>query len=328
MRKLEHAIADARALIRRAHARRGVTDPARLEPARLVVRLDDADLPGSLGEGDALTLAEWRQLLTSAIAWLGPTPVTVLAHHRADHPWLAEIIRFAHRLECDTQLVCDGTHIDRLWAVELLDCGLGSARILVGGVSDRVHREVVGNALDDASGAVEALLHGRADRGVALDVEVGVPWQGSVHTEARAIVGWARERGVDGFRILAPWRARDLPSDPELLDALGAEPAPFNRTPRGTIDELHAMVASQDGEPGVARASGFRGRRFRCPVGGQRLEISETGRVSSCPFKEPIATSSEDLRQTWGEAGPHLAAIASCARACVHPELAPARLLG
>lgn len=328
MRKLEHAIADARAVARRAHARRGITDPAHLEPARLVVRLDDADLPGAIGDGDPLTLAEWRRLLTSAVAWLGPTPVTVLAQHRADHPWLAEIVRFVHRLECDTVLVCDGSAVDQLWAQELLDCGLGAVRVLLGGVSDQVHREVVGNPLEDATGAVDAFLRARVEREVALDLEVGIPWQGRVNTEARAIIGWARERGVDGFRVMAPWRAADLPGDPELLDTLAGEPAPFNRTPRGTFDELHAMVAGQDGHPGITRAKGFRGRRFACPVGGQRLEITDVGRVFSCPFKAPIAESGEDLRLIWGEAGPHLAAIAACDRACVHPELAPMRILG
>ncbi len=329
MRKLEHAMADLRASIRRAKARTGLTTPTNGRPARLVLRLDDADLPGVLGTGDELTLAAWRRLLTSGVGWLGPVPVTLIATHNARHPYLAELVRFVHRLECDTELVTDGTGLDLDKAEELVDCGLAAARVLVGGMSEDVHRAVVGGSLADATGAVAALLAARKDRGASLDVEIGIPWQEPVQTELRAVIGWARQAGADGFRLVAPWRAERLPMDPELLDGVADEAEPFNRTPGATLDELHAMAAAQDGQPGLARSGlGFRRRSFPCPVGGQRLEITSRGRLSCCPFKTPIGAVADDLERAWAAAGPHLEAIASCERACAHPELAPRPILG
>jgi len=329
MRKLEHAIADLRGALRRARARTGAKAPNRVTPARLVLRLDDADLPGALGSGDELTLAGWFKLLTSGVAWLGPLPVTVLAVREPTHPYLPELVRFAHRLECDTLLVTAGAGLGRAKAEELVDCGLQAARLLVGGMSEAVHRQIVGGELSDATGALAELRRAREDRGVALDLEIGIPWVDPVQTEVRAVIGWARQAGADGFRLMAPWRAERLPMDPELLDSLSDEPAPFNRTPSAAIEELHAMAATQDGQPGIARGGlGYRRRSFPCPVGGQRLEVGAHGRLSCCPFKDPIGPVGDDLKVSWAAAGPHLQAIASCDRACGHPELAPRPILG
>lgn len=324
MRKLEHALADLRGALRRARARLPSADPARVEPARLVIRLDDADFPNLILDGDALGLPDWRRVLASAVTWLGPVPVTVQAGHRAQHPYLAEIVRFAHRLECRTLLVTDGGGLGSAGAEELVDCGLAAARIWVGGVSEHVHEAVVGSPLADATGALAALSAARKSRGARLDLEVGIPWQGPVASEVKAIIGWARQAGLDGFRLVAPWRATRVPTDPELLDDLSDEPLPFNRTPAPTFDELHAMAASQDGEPGFARSGSS--RRNACPVGGQRVEITATGGLFCCPFKEPIGDVDDDLRSAWAAAGPHLQAISACDRACAHVELAPARL--
>lgn len=329
MRKLEHAMSDLRAGLRRAAARTGPRSPERVKPARLVLRLDDSDLPGTLGSGEPLGLPAWRRLLISGVAWLGPLPVTVHAPQSARHPFLPEIVRFAHRLECHTELVTDGSGLDEERARELVDCGLAAARVLVGGLSEEVHRAVVGGALADATGALSALLAARKDRQASLDVEVGIPWRDPVQVEARAVIGWARQAGADGFRLLAPWRAERLPMDPELLDSLADEEAPFNRTPPATVEELHAMAATQDGQPGIARQGlGFRRRQFPCPVGGQRLEIGARGQLSCCPFKAPIGAAGEDLRASWAAAGPHLEAIRTCERACAHVELAPRPILG
>ena len=341
MRRLEHGVAGLRAAGRRLAARRGGQHPRRLAPARLVLRLDDADLPGSLGQGRPLALADWHQALVSAVEWLGPLSVTILAHRSAGGATAAELVRFAHRLECRTELVSDGVGLDLGRAEELVDRGLERLRIRMGGVSPEVHQAVVGGDLDAAMGAVRAALEARTERGARLDIEVALPWKEPAQSEARALIGWAREAGVDGFRLLAPWRSEGLPADPELLDAVldafGSAQPGFHRTSAATIAELHAMGAHSDGGPGLARADAPACRRHRaCPVGGQRLELSAHGRLSACPFKVPIAadlsstppvglsgTPPLDLARAWQQAGPHLREIRSCTRACVHHELAP-----
>jgi len=328
MRKLEQAVAAVQATARRAASRRVRTDAGQVQPARLVIRLDDADLPGVLGEGELLQLGDWRKLISGAVEWLGPVDVTVLATHSGDHGSLPEVIRFAHRLECHTLLVTDGTGIDLHRAEELIDRGLNRVRVLVGGVSDDIQRSVVGNSAVEATEAVRALVEARRDREADLDIEVVVPWRGRADEEVRAVLGWARQVGANGFRVMPPWKADQLPADPELLDALLAEERPFNRSERAAISELHAMVAHQDGLPGLARRSGpVRRRRFRCPVGGQRVEVTALGQVCSCPFQPAIGTLEGRLEQVWANAGRHLEAISACDRACAHPELAPARVL-
>ena len=54
MRQLEQQLRLTRAVLRRSWARLSLVDPELGAPARIVIRLDEADLPGSLGPGEAL----------------------------------------------------------------------------------------------------------------------------------------------------------------------------------------------------------------------------------------------------------------------------------
>jgi len=329
MRQLEERLRLTRAAIRRSWARLSVVDPELGAPARVVIRLDDADLPGCLGDGPVLGPNDYDQILAQAVQWLGPIEVTILATHSADHSSLVRLVRFAHRLECPTMLVSDGTGIDKERAYDLLYAGLSHVRILVGGVSDQVHREVVGNSGIEATRAVQDLVQVKRQCGSGVDIEVGIPWQGPVTEEIRAVMGWARQIGADGMRILAPYRAENMPADPELLDAILDAAGPFARTSDAAVNEIHAMVATQDAEPGVSLAeSPSRRKRWRCPVGGQRLVVTSRGRVHACPFKDPIGVWQGELRETFAGAREHLDAIRSCGRACAHAELAPEPIWG
>ncbi len=327
MKLLQQKIVHAHATLRRARARLGLTSPLQVRPARLVVRLDDSDLPGVMGEGTPLKRGDWRRLLVDAIAWLGPVPVTVIAGQRGDHPELVEIIRFVHRLECPTRLVCDGAGISDAVALDLVDVGLAAVSVQVGGVSSTAHRSSVGGEVRDAAEAVSAFIEAKRYRSAVLDIEVLTPWRGRVNEEISAVIGWARQLGSDGFRLTPPWRAESLPADPETLDRVEDEAGPFGRTRHAAVVALHAMVAAQDGAPGRTRQSSSRQRMMgtgRCPVGGQRLELTANGRLFSCPFHAPISLQ-EGLKASWEEGGqPHLKAIAGCERSCMHVELAPA----
>lgn len=326
MRALEHRLAWSRWQSRRIRARLGPRDPAAATPARLVLRLDTDDLLEDLGQGAVLTPAAWHRAIVAWVERAGPVPVTVLAGRRVGEPLAAELVRFAHRLECPVSLVSHGPGLDRAKAAELIDRGLGALRVLVGGVSEDVHRAVVGSELAHAIGAVDAAQAARRDRGAALDIEVGLPWRHPAQSEARAVVGWARQAGADGLRVLPPGRAKALAVDPELLDALVDPSDPFHRTDPGTLAALHVAAARPDGLPGIPRSEALGSRRLRpCPVGGLRLELSARGRLTCCPFLDPIhpglEPASQDLAEAWLQAGPHLSAIRACARMCAHPEL-------
>lgn len=313
MKPLQNTLLQLRTAARRAASRLGRTDPAQLTPAGLEVRLDDADLPGILGDGERTPLAPWQAQLVEAIHWLGAIPVTIRAGGLGGEALTADLVRFTHRLDCPTLLACDGRGIDEAAALRLADAGLSAVRLEI---SDA-----------DADGAAEdaarAFLAARQTRRVSLDVEVMLVWQGHADRAAASVLGWARRAGCDGFRISPPWRATDLPADPELVDRLVADAGPMSRTLRGMQSELHAMVASQDGQPGMGR----RRRGRRCPVGGQRLVLSATGGMWCCPFKDPIPQGGS-VAERWSQAGAHLAAIARCDRACAHVALAPEPVVG
>jgi len=326
MRQLEHKLNQTRGVLRRAWSRLASVDPEMVAPARLVLQLDDRNLPGTMGTGKELSPFEWNQAIAQVIEWLGPVPVTVIATRNTADVQVPELIRFAHRLECPTTLVTDGTGIDEDKAIELLSSGLSAVRFLVGGVSDEVQQRTVGNDAAAATGAVFAMLSARRDTDLDLDVEVDIPWVEGVTEELNAIVGWARQAGVDGFRITAPYRATALPADPELLDEIVDSSDGFCRNTPTSIEELHAMVAHQDGAPGLSRTHSR--RRFKCSVGGERLVIGRRRSIYSCPFHAPIVEFDVDFASAWAQAGTHLGCIASCNRACVHTELAPQPILG
>ena len=326
MRQLELSLIRTRSVLRKAWSRMASTDPDLGAPARLVLQVDDGDLVGSCGTSERLTMNEWQRAITQVVERLGPLPVTVLATHSSEHPDVPLLVRFTHRLGCTTLLMTDGGGIDEAKAHQLIDCGLESVRLLVGGVSESVQRQTVGNAAVEATSGLAALLKARQERRVDLDIEIAIPWVKGVTLEINAVVGWARQAGADGFRIIAPYRAHDLPADPELLDQLVDDNEAFCRNSSRSIDELHTMVAHQDKAPGIARTHSL--RRGKCPVGGQRLVIGARRAVYSCPFHPPIGELDDEFSTVWALAGPHLTAISDCTRACVHTELAPEPIFG
>ena len=326
MRQLENNLIRARGILRRAWSRMATTDPELVAPARLVLRVDDVDLPGAIGTSGEMSQQDWNQLIAQVVEWVGPVPVTVIATHSGGDPQVDALVRFAHRMGCHTKLITDGTGIDEARAEMLLDVGLAAVQILVGGVSDGIQRQTVGNSAQEATRAVAAFLNAKRERGSTLDIEIGIPWVDGVTAELKAVVGWAKQAGADGCRIVAPYKASGLPADPELLDSVVDSVGEFCRNTSYNIEELHSMVAHQDGEPGLKRGRAH--RRTKCPVGGQRLVIGARRAVYSCPFHAPIGVLGDEIAEVWAHAGPHLEAISTCGRMCVHSELAPAPIFG
>ena len=325
MRWMQHRIVSARAALRNLAARRAPAGGGLLRPARLVLRLDSAGLEPAADPGPAPSLAALQRRVAEAVRWLGPIPVTVLAHGRGADPDTVEIIRFAHRLDCPTCLETNGDGIDRAAALALVDAGLRAAVLRMGGVDADTHAAVTGGDLDAARLAARALVAARRDRAVALDLEVAIPWRGPVASQAGAVADWARQAGADGVRVEAPYRAQDVgdASEGGALDALQALPGPFGRTPAATVEELRRMATAADGEPGLPRARAGHRRLTRCPIGGQRLEIGVEGQLLCCPFHPPIPLGSAELSEAWRGADPHLEAIRACGRACAHVEQEP-----
>jgi len=316
MRMLEHRLARARLAGRRLRARLAPRSPARVAPARLVLDLSQADSDGDLPP------AALRRALVEAVDWRGPLPVTLLVGSRGDHPLAEDLIRFAHRLECATRYVTTGGGVDLVRARALVDRGLESVRLVVAGRSDDVQSAVLGVGPEVAEQALRAFVVARAERRAGMDIEVGIPWTGASPVEAPAVASWAMALGADGVRLLPPHLAAGLGDTADALSAMGSLPG--LRGGAGARDALHALLRHGGSEPGLPRrhAPGL-ARRLPCPVGGQRLELDASGTVYCCPHKAPIGRLDGRLEGLWDAAAPHLDAIRSCSRACVHTELAP-----
>ncbi len=312
MRRLQHHIAEARAAARNLSARLGPLQPADLRPARLVLRLDDADLPGSLGEGAPLAEAALQARIAEAVGWLGPLPVTVFsAGIDAEGPAI-ELLRFAHRLDNATTLVTAGLGLDERVALALMDAGLGRLCL-------RLDADSAAPG-SPAQGALKALRFARNARQAPLDLECWLPWEGASAAAAPALLLWARAAGADGLRVVAPWRAEDLSPAPPPAAA-----PPFDRTDPGTRALLARMKDATPG-PGADGRSALRRPFGPCPVGGQRLELTLNGRLCACPFQVPIPGDGALASRVATGASDHLQAISACDRVCAHPELVPAPL--
>lgn len=318
MKTLERSWARGRGALRRLAGRASIS-PARTGPAKLVLELGRAD------DHDPQRPGRLRGAVVDAVAWLGPLPVQLVCAPGGPHRALIELVRVAHRLECETQLVTDGTGVDETLALELIQVGLGAVRVLVGGVSDPVHRSAVGNPALEATRAVQHLLRARSQLSAPLDVEVGLPWRGRANEEARAVAGWGRQLGADGFRVIPAQRCVDIPDDPQVLAWLQALPRPYHRTPPGVLAALGPMAAIRDGEPGVpGTVAADAGLPGQCSVASQRVAIGPDGAVAACPYKPPLAQAPAALQETWAAGAPHFEGIASCPRVCLLPDLLPA----
>jgi hypothetical protein len=316
MRTLEHRVARARLAARRLRARLAPQDPQRTGPGRLVL-----DLSGPAG-GDELPPAALRRLVVEAVEWRGPLPVGVELGRRGDHPLAEDLIRFAHRLECATRVVLEGPGVDLPRAKALVDRGLEAARLVVAGRTPAAQRAAGLAAPEDAESALLALVEARRSRGARLDIEVGLAWTAHAPEEAETVARWAAQLGADGLRLLPPHRADGLAHTADAVAAMSGLPG--LRAGGGDLEALAALLRHGGDGPGLPRrlAAGPR-RMLPCPVGGQRLAIAADGRAACCPHKTPIGRLGADLGTLWAQAGPHLAEIRGCERACVHVELAP-----
>ena len=316
MRTLEHRVARARLAARRLRARLALRSPDQVAPARLVL-----DLSGAPSDDD-LPPAALRRLIVEAVDWRGPLPVSLLVGSRGDHPLVEDLIRFAHRLECGTRLVTTGKGIDLPRARALIDRGLEAVRLVVAGRSEEVQHAALGVDTETATGALRALVTARRERGVEVDIEVGLSWTPHAPAEADAVGRWAMEHGADGIRVLAPHDAAGLAESVHGLE--GLRTLVGLRDASSAIDALGSLLRHGGDGPGFPRRqASARERLLPCPVGGQRLELDATGTAFCCPHKPPIGRVSGALSSLWDDAGPHLEAIRSCDRMCVHVELTP-----
>ena len=270
-------------------------------PVRLTIRWDDFELPNSIGFGKRKSLPEFQGLIAEYVQQSGPCMVRVVAGNAGADPDVAEILRFAHRVGCPTELVISGITLDTESLSRIFLSGVDTILLPIGGVSSKVHDVVVGIPISESTETLQQLL--RMKSGTNTSIVVLLPWVGDTPLEANAIREWTRELGVDQVQIQVPYKGRDMsdetiPHHPHLSKML-----------------LSVLRDAQDA-PGWKRH-----QPWSCPVGQQRLEISKVGRVCACPFKQPVMWNREALTDLWDRLEPHRKEISNCDRICLHREL-------
>lgn len=323
MRIIDRPRTRARAAIRRLAARLPRPLSGLVGPASVALQLSPT-LPGEpvRPEAGAPNTAAMRRAVVDVVGAQGPVPVEVFTIGRALDAESLALVRFVHRLDCPVRVWTDGTGLDAATADALFLGGLDRIAILVAGLEDGVQEGVVGNAAESATDAVLTVLKVRQTRDTPVTVEVHVPWMMGVPEEARGVLGWARQAGVDRVAVLPPLHAAQV-ADTARLSELSRSGLEGVRT--AVVRQIDALRQASDGRPGVPRKMAPRGAGWRpCPVGTARLSVGPLGRLTACPFHPPgpVLGPDDAVLQVWREQlDDHRSAVHACTRRCRTPAL-------
>lgn len=323
MRLIDRTRTTVLAAARRWAARLPTPVGQKVRPASLAFHLTPS-LPGDATAPGAPAVPDWsvlRAVVIDVVADQGPLPVHVLTAGRAPDRGALELIRLAHRLDCPVTVWTDGTGFSADGAAALLDVGCAAVAVTVASLDDTVQRRTVGNSVADACDAVVALATARTARAATVRLHLVVPWVAGVEDEARGLVGWAHQVGVDAVTVVPPSRGGavgPLGEWPETLRGLGVW-----GLGGAEVRYLEALSQEDGTEPGVARGAADPKARFRpCPVVGTRMAVDARGELFACPFHPRIGPVGGSVRAAWTADTDHRAAVRGCTRRCRHPALA------
>lgn len=275
------------------------------KPTMLTLRWGESDLPNSVGLGAKKSLAEFQQLIAEFVQHSGPFSVRILAMENANDPDIPKLLRFAHRLDCLTELVVNGENITQENALDLVGSGVQKIWITIGGVSAHVHRLSTGLDIEQTTLALRYLLTAAKEHHPENPTSIGVlvPWEKESPTEMSAIRSWVEEIGVAQVHILFPFFGKNL----------AKESLPQHQYLSKMLEKI---LQDDSDKPGWSRKD-----PLFCPVGNKRLEVSKTGKICSCPFKTSIAWQRESFVDIWQNLADHRKEISNCNRVCLHREL-------
>ena len=287
--------------------------PGGMTPARLVLDLQSGWANGAVDR--RLTPADWKEVITDVVEWLGPVPVTVILKDSAED-WCMRVVRYAHRLECPVTLETRGAGFDAVQCKQFLLAGVARVRVELDGRSLTPEREAV-------SQSVVRFLETRKALATKADISVRVRCDEGSISQMPALVGWALQIGIDGIEFVGPDESESL--DVAINGSVADRIARVEGVARNTLHPIQRMLSCGcRKQPDVISTL-----RRRPAVGhglfdrGLRLTVSADGSFGTCAYEPPTGRWQKGTRlgALWRDAVKDVE-IAPCDRVCQHPDYA------
>lgn len=231
---------------------------------------------------------------------------------------LPELTSFVNRLGLIPVVSGVGDSIDLDIAFKLGFSGVKEVNVIIGGMTPQVHQQIVGGNLEKATEAVLFLLDARDSLRTGFKISVEFPCSFDSYLELDAVEGWARQVGVDYFKVVQPFFAdsqfHKIPiSLKKKLERLEKSRDPFHQTLRDTAKAVKASWEAGDAREGA--------KKFHtCRLEKYRITIGANGGFGVCPFKGPLSSLEKGKLSTqWKDLD--FSVITKCDRSCSHPEL-------
>ena len=146
-------------------------------PRQLTLRFGKRDNPSALGIGKKRSLAEFQSLIADCVQ-AGTRSIHFIVDDEVQDLDVPRLIRFAHRLDCSTEVVLSGKGVSKDVAERLLLSGVDWVWMLFGGVSAAVHMDTVGLPIEESTESLQNLLEQRKELEVH-NVRIGLllPWK-------------------------------------------------------------------------------------------------------------------------------------------------------
>ena len=181
-------------------------------PNRITFRWGKSDLSSEAGFDEGKSVKDLQQMIVEYIHDGGPLSVHVIVDKKPNDPDIPLLLRFAHRLNCPTELYINGDQLEEASVQSLIQSGVDWIWLPIGGVSANVHLEATGVSIEQSTYVLHNLLLFREETHTKIGVLM--PWSGHIPSESFAVRSWAEELGVDSIHVQASKHDGGISPDP------------------------------------------------------------------------------------------------------------------
>ena len=295
-------------------------------PIMITVRMDDLDIPGSMGNISDATPTEKKKNtswiideLSSCFAIFGKLPVHILFLEYHQTHQIQEIFFFLKRLGIPTTLSI--SHFDTNTSLDFLqELDLHGLYFHFWGTKEETLQRTCPNRKFTVAEHISSFLE-ISRLQLNNPCRVLIPWLEGITEDIQDISLLTRNSSFTSIELCAPYFSQHVEHNTKINDYKEIV-GNLDTTSFNTFIKLRDMC--QDRSVGPGKTPNF---TYSCPVGGNRLEISRFQKRSHCPFYPiEISTEKDQSLSDWivsSQRNSHCTKIANCKRSCWHHELRP-----